>query len=227
MVFQAGGGWGRRSLALGVILAGLAIAQAKPVTAKLMVSPIFGNHMVLQRGAADPVWGTAAPGEKIAVSIDGQSVKTQADAQGKWIVKLAPLHGQGPFVLTIQGRNTIHFHDVLVGEVWVCSGQSNMQYPLYGWTAGGHRKATVARANYPRVRFFRVTSGAVMAPIANIGGKWQVCTPKTAAPFSAVAYYFARDLQRKLHEPVGVIGSYAGGTIIDGWMSMDSFKDPA
>ncbi len=225
MVFH--GGWRQRGWALGAILAGLAIGQATPGTAKVVVSPIFGSHMVLQRDAVDPVWGTAAPGEKVAVLIDGQRVQTRADGQGKWIVKLAPLHSQGPFVLTIQGKNTIRLHDVLVGEVWLCSGQSNMQYPLYGWTAGGHRKATVARANYPWVRFFRVTSGAVMAPLANIQGKWQVCTPKTAAPFSAVAYYFARDLGRKLHEPVGVIGSYAGGTIIDGWMSMDSFKDPA
>jgi sialate O-acetylesterase len=201
--------------------------------AAVSVPNIFSSHMVLQRMMRDPVWGLANAGEKIIVEFAGQSVSTTANADGHWMVHLAPMKANAnPQTLVILGnKSRMAFHDVLVGEVWLCSGQSNMEYPLHGWFRGGHGKEAVAKANYPLIRIINLPSIAASRPQHNfpvwnaILGRWNRCTPKTAQSFSAVGYFFGRDLQRKIHVPIGLIQSAWGGTRIQPWLPAIAYKE--
>ena len=177
---------------------------------------VFGDHMVVQRDAAVPVWGWADPGEKVTVTLGDQSKTATACKAGKWSVKLEALKAGGPCVLKVQGKNSLEFKDVLVGEVWLCSGQSNM-----AMTVGGvvNKEAEIASANYPKIRMFGVTRKPAMEPQDDCGGKWQVCSSKTVAGFSATAYFFGRELEKQLDVPVGLIDSSWGGTPIQTWTS--------
>ena len=216
-----------------VVLMLLAVpAMAGSVGAAVTVPNIFSSHMVLQRMMKDPIWGTAAAGEKITVQFAGQTVTARANAHGRWMVHLAPMKASAkPQTLVVLGKKSrLSFHDVLVGEVWLCSGQSNMEYPLHGWFRGGHGKQAVAKANYPLIRIINLPSVAASHPRHNfpvwnpILGRWNVCTPKTAQSFSAVGYFFGRDLQRKIHVPIGLIQSAWGGTRIEPWLPAIAYK---
>ena len=204
-------------LSLGCLRAGAAVQLAS----------IFSDHMVLQRGMADPVWGMAAPGQTVKVSFAGNTVSAQEDNTGRWMVKLPAMQANAnPQTLTVQaGSSTSSVKDVLVGEVWLCSGQSNMTYNLWGWTPGGHGHAAVAKANYPLIRFVDVPQKTASQPRNSFEGSWQVCSPKTIGGFSAVGYYFGRDLFRKLHVPIGLIESSWPGTPIQPWTPLSAFRD--
>ncbi|NNM86506.1 MAG: sialate O-acetylesterase [Phycisphaerales bacterium] len=186
---------------------------------------MFSSHMVLQRNMPVPVWGWDKPGQRVSVSFAGQKAQTTAASDGYWIVRLAPMHASSqPRVMRIGGSTVQQLTDVLVGDVWLCSGQSNMQYPLRGWTRGGGARKEVPKANYPLIRAVYIPMVLAGSPAANVNAaRWQICTPATAANFTAVGYYFARDLQRKLHIPIGIIESYWGGTNIHSWLPRSVF----
>ncbi len=198
------------------------LLSALPVWAEVVPNPLFSDHAVLQQGRPIPVWGTARAGEKVTVEFAGQRVATTAGADGRWQVKLAPLKAGGPHELTIRGDNVVTIADVLVGEVWVASGQSNMerqlglrppQLPIENW------EQEAAAATFDAIRQFRVEPGMENEPRSAVKGSWLVCSPATAKDFSAVGFFFARDLYRKLGVPVGLLFSSVGGTKAQAWMS--------
>ena len=213
-----------------MLLAHLFVAGA--LHADVSVAPIFGDHMVLQRELPVPVWGRAEPGEKITVEFAGRSAYTTADASGRWRVTLKQMKASTESrTLVVRGRNTLSFADVLVGEVWFCSGQSNMEKPL-GPRAG--QKPTdsyeeeLPRADCPQLRLFQVPQYASPKP-GDGTMTWTACSGDALlkTKFSAAAYYFGHDLQGELRVPVGLIHSSFGGTRIEAWMPPEAFaSDP-
>lgn len=186
--------------------------------AKAEVTPnsLFSEHAVLQRNMPVPVWGTAREGEKVTVEFAGQKAETVA-ADGKWMVKLKPLKAGGPFVMTIKGDNTVTINDLLVGEVWVCSGQSNMAFRMSTKISNGAQE--IADAKYPQIRLYHVPGKPSQKPVADIKSKWVVCSPETITNFTAVGYFFARDLYKKMNIPFGLISSSVGGTPAEYWVN--------
>ncbi|RPI20029.1 MAG: hypothetical protein EHM61_27825, partial [Acidobacteria bacterium] len=192
--------------------------------ANVRLPAVFSDHMVLQQGKKIPVWGWADPGEQVTVSLGKAKAKTRADASGRWRVELPP-QKRGPVTeLEIRGNNAIRVRDVLVGEVWLCSGQSNMEFTLQRTTSGA---LDVAAANYPEVRLFLVPKESVLSPAQDVRSKWEVCTPESAAGFSAVGYYFGLELHKRLRVPVGLIASSWGGTNAEEWTSPDFLANEA
>jgi sialate O-acetylesterase len=196
--------------------------QCSPVFADVTPNPLFTDNAVLQQGMKVPVWGTADPCEHVTVEFAGQSVSTIAAADGKWLAYLSPLKAGGPQALTISGRNRLVLTNILVGEVWVCSGQSNMerqlgprdgQKPITDW------EAEAAAANYPDIRQFGAAQTKAFAPALTVKGNWVVCSPGTVTNFTAVGYFFGRDLYQARHVPIGLIHSSWGGTPAEAWMS--------
>ena len=183
---------------------------------------LFSDHMVLQRDAPIHVWGVADAGEAISVALGGRSAQTHADNAGHWSVTLEAMHAGGPFALQIAGKKTLIFRDVMIGEVWVASGQSNMTYALSG-SAGSDEE--IPRASYPEIRLFTVPQRIAMVPQNDtLDSSWQVCAPDSAKGFSAVAYYFARKLRRELHVPIGIILSAWPGTAGEEWTDPESLR---
>jgi sialate O-acetylesterase len=184
------------------------------------VSPMFGDNMVLQRGKPNSVWGWSAPGEKITVQIAGHSASATAGKDGRWQAKFEPPAPGGPYTLTVSGADqTNEFHEVLVGDVWLCGGQSNMELGLARARNGSEE---IKSASHPEIRFFRVPRQVAYAPAAVPQGAWKICSPQTAGEnggFSAVAYFFGRKLQDELHVPVGLIQDCLGGTPAESWMN--------
>ena len=186
-------------------------------------NPLFSNGTVLQQDAALPVWGTAAEGEAVTVEFDGQTASTTAK-DGKWKVVLKPHKAGGPFELTIKGENTLSIKDVLVGEVWICSGQSNMAFTLSGASTASTERPL---ANYPHLRLFTVGHNPSALPLTEAPGKWTACTPGSAGIFSAVGYFFGRDIHKATGVPVGMISSSVGGTPAQAWTSLAGLeKEP-
>ena len=189
-------------------------AAAFPVRAEVLPNPLFSDGAVLQRNIAVPVWGTAKDGEKVTVQFAGQSVSTVAK-DGKWLVRLKPLIASAtPSAMQIAGENTVTVKNVLVGEVWICSGQSNMQWPLEKSANGVE---AIAAANDPQLRLLTVPRAAKDEPQSEAAVKWVECTPTTVPGFSAVGYFFGRDLRKALNVPVGLINSSVGGTPAEAW----------
>jgi sialate O-acetylesterase len=187
------------------------------VEAQVTLPKIIGSNMVLQQELPIPVWGWATPGEKITVTFNGQLASAKAGTDGKWMVKLLPAKAGGPFEMQIKGRNLVKLTNILVGEVWVCSGQSNME-----WTVSNVKNADyeVASANYPSIRLFTVPKKVSTKPERDIAdGEWVECNPVTVRGFSAVGYFFGRTLQKELKVPVGLIHTSWGGTNIETWTS--------
>jgi sialate O-acetylesterase len=178
--------------------------------------PLFSDHVVLQRDVPVPVWGWAEPGQRIKVSFAGQSVETTAGADGKWLVKLGPYPAGGPHALAVAGPKSVEVKDILVGDVWICSGQSNMEWPL---SQANNAEQEVALANHSRIRLFSVPKKIAIEPTTTVDASWQLCTPENAAGFSAVGYFFGRELERELDVPIGLINSSWGGTIAEAWAS--------
>jgi sialate O-acetylesterase len=219
------------------IIGGLADAQAE-----VRMPAIFGDHMVLQREIKLPVWGWAKPGEKITATFKKQTRTTVAGSDGKWRIDFEPVDSDGqPATLTVtSAENTLTFTDVLVGDVWIVSGQSNMEFGIQNDSRG---KEAIANATDSQIRFFFVPWRTALPPQTNIGptmppsplnGKWLVCSPETMGAnwawhgFSAVGYYFARDIRKALGRPLGMIATYKGGTPAQAWTSISGLeKDPA
>jgi sialate O-acetylesterase len=193
--------------------------------AEVKLNGIFADHMVLQREEADPVWGTADPGEQVTVAFRDQKVSTAADEHGTWRCNLENLALGDPGTLTVRGKNTVAVNDVLVGDVWLCSGQSNMGFEL---NAAEKAATEIAAANHPQIRMFRMKLVTSPKPeTATQPSSWQVCSPETAPHFSAVAYFFARDVQEAIHVPIGIVNSSWGGTGINAWTSTEGLEsDP-
>ena len=186
--------------------------------ADIKLAAVFTDHAVLQRDAVVPVWGTAKHGEKLTVTFHGQSVVTKADHDGHWRVDLAPMSASAtPADLVVDGNNTVTLHDVLVGDVWLCSGQSNMEWPV---RLSDNAPTEIATANFPLIRHFKVAQQmAHDQPADDVTGSWTVCTPDTAPHFTAVGFFFARDLQLNLGVPVGLLNVSWGGTPLESWLS--------
>ena len=212
------------------MLIGLAMSGVARATVTLPA--IFSDHMVVQAGRPIAVWGWAAAGEKISLRLGPSHGEATAGADGKWSARLAPLPASAtPQTLTVRGSNTVTASDVLVGEVWLCSGQSNMEMQLKGLHgAVDHADAEIAAAEHPTLRMFQFDAvyDIYQQPIPpsqpqrDRPGRWIVCSPATAAHFIAFGYFFAREVQQALHEPVGLVHSSVGGTPIEAWTSAEA-----
>ncbi len=194
------------------------ISLAGALQGSVKLPALISDHMVLQRGMPVRVWGSADPGEAVQVAFQGQTVATKADAGGKWVAWLKPLAAAGPLEMTVNG---ITIHDVLVGEVWIGSGQSNMEFALS--TAVNHDEE-IAHADYPMIHLFMVKRVVAEQPAEDVEGAWQVCSPQTAPRFSAVEYFFGRHLLNTLHVPMGLIESNWGGTPAQSWTSRQALE---
>ena len=188
------------------------------------VSPLFGDNMVLQRGKPNPIWGWSKPGDAVRVEIAGRTVKTVTAPDGRWQVKIEPPAPGGPYTLKIDGAQHAEFHELLVGDVWLCGGQSNMELPLERTRNG---KDEISAANHPEIRLFKVQSHATYSPAAVVQGQWKICSPQTMAEnggFSAVAYFFAQKVQSDIHIPIGLVEDCIGGTPAEAWTSAETLR---
>ena len=196
------------------------------VTSATVVLPrIFGDNMVLQRNKPINVWGWAKPGENVAVSFNKQTKYTTAGRNGKWLVTLNAEKAGGPLTLTVKGTNTLYIQNILVGEVWLCGGQSNMEMPIAGWGKINNFENEIKAANYPLIREFKVPftiSSTLKEDLT--GGNWKICSPATAGEFSSTAYFFARKLYNELKVPIGLVNSSRGGTQSEAWTSVNGFE---
>jgi sialate O-acetylesterase len=219
-------------LALSLLLtwSAVTVAQQPAVGAKAVTGPrlaaIFGDNMVLQRGIAVPVWGWAQPGEAITVTFRDQKKVATAAPCGKWMAKLDPMEAGGPFEMTVAGPSgSVTLKNVLVGEVWICSGQSNMEWSL----SGAHNaKEAIANSANPMLRHFGLQKASAPVPLADCNGRWEEADPRTAGHFTAVGYFFGEKLQKELKVPIGLIHTSWGGTAIEAWTSLKATEaDPA
>src|SRR6266853_5531692 len=191
--------------------------RADPVLPRL-----FSEHMVLQREVAVPIWGWADSGEKITVTLAGQAAETVAGEDRRWKVALRPMQAGGPFTLTVHGKKTVEIKDVMFGEIWVASGQSNMAYALSG---AANAESEIPKAVNPLLRFFTVPKRISLTPQDDtLPASWELCSPDTAKRFSAVAYFFARDLYSALNVPIGMVLSAWPGTAAEEWTAPDELR---
>ena len=195
------------------------LALTSVALADVRLPAIFSEHVVLQRDRPLPVWGWADAGEPVSVSLGAQKGNATAGADGRWMVKLAaqPV-SKTPLSLTVAGKNTVEVKDVLLGDVWLCSGQSNMDMALGGCGAPEDIKA----ADFPLIRHFRTEYNFASAPATDVKGKWSVCNPGSAGGFSAVGFYFARKVQAETGVPIGLLTNAVGGTNIELWVSQET-----
>ncbi|HNQ34993.1 MAG TPA: sialate O-acetylesterase [bacterium] len=213
-----------RRLALFSTLLTLLILAAVPARAEVRLPSVFGDHMVIQRDLAAPIWGWADPGETVTVTIGGKKKSAAAGPNGRWQVKLDPMAAGGPHEITVAGsKNSITIKDVLVGEVWVCSGQSNMGVRV---RSSINSDTEIANANYPRMRLFQIKQDFSAEPKTDLPASWQVCSPETVSGFSGVGYFFGRDLHRELDVPVGLIYGCWSGAWAEAWLSRDGLANP-
>jgi sialate O-acetylesterase len=199
---------------------------AVAVHAAPQLNPLFQDHAVLQRGKPISIWGTADPGEHISVNFAGQTAVAAAGADGHWSVSLDPLDTNDAGAdMTVAGKTVVTLHDVLVGEVWLCAGQSNMEYTV-DKTGGEYgvenAAAEIAAARYPSIRHFKVGRKASAEPADKVNGVWTMCFPESVGSFTAVGYFFARDLTERLNIPIGLINCTWAGTPIESWMGPEA-----
>ena len=201
------------------------VALAVPAFADVTLPAIFSDHAVLQKSAKVPVWGRAAAGEKVTVTLDSSKAEATAGESGKWQAVLnLSRSGPGPFNLVVQGKNTLTVTDVIVGEVWLASGQSNMEWLLKNTNDAA---TEIAASANPSLRIFTITKAEAAVPITGYQGKWIVSAPETSGGFTAVGYFFSKDLQQALKVPVGLIHSSWGGTPVETWTSKEALaSDP-
>ncbi len=207
-----------RSLLITLLLASTALADVR-------LPALISDHMVLQSATPVRIWGWATPGEAISISFNGQQSSTQTQPDGRWEAYLKPLAPGGPFELTVTGQNTIKIQDVLIGEVWIASGQSNMAFQTK--RAKGADQIMAAAAN-PNIRLFTVARKLSSVPEDDVKGTWQIASSESAGNFSAVAYLFAKELEGQNKMPFGMINSSVGGTPVEAWISGQTLSsDPA
>ena len=199
---------------LAVGLVGTALkteAAARPV-----LHPLFSDHMVFQREREAPVWGWTTPGAQVIVSLAHQMALATADDEGRWEVKLGPFNAGGPYELKVSGPQNRTLKNVMIGDVWLCSGQSNMEWPV---RLSNNSEREIEAAKHPHIRLFTVPKKIAPAPESTMDAAWEVCSPITVAEFSAVGYFFGRQLHEDLDVPIGLIDSSWGGTIAEAWTS--------
>lgn len=214
-----------RRLAMSLLAASLGGMGVDAAQAEISLPRIFSDHAVLQRSDEVPVWGKGTPGESVIVTLGPATAQAAAGPDGKWkaVLNLKDM-GPGPYDLVVQGRNTITVRDVLVGEVWLCSGQSNMDFPLGSFPIA---KTEAPVSANPNLRQFLVKRSPSADPLDDVEGEWMAAGPATSGKFSAVAYFFGKQVQKELGGPVGLVNSALGGTMIEAWMSRDALaSDP-
>ncbi len=200
----------------------LALLAASAAQAEVKLPSILSDNMVVQQGKTAAFWGLATPGETVTVKFAAETATTTTDKDGRWKVEIKPPSSGGPYEVEVAGSNTIVIKNVLVGEVWLCAGQSNMQFPLANpavWgnaAAGGKEEA--ATANYPEIRQFAIAVAPMIGPQFSCSGQWVVCSPATAGKFTAVGYFFGKAIHQELKAPVGLINNAVGGTPIESWL---------
>src|SRR5580658_6159790 len=209
-------------LAAAIFASGAGLSSAR---AEVQLPRVFGSHMVLQREMPLVIWGWAQPNETVTVTLASASVQAQANERGEWKVTLPAMKAGGPFLLKVTGSSSVEFDDVMIGEVWLCSGQSNMEMGI-GMVRDAQKE--IAAANDPGLRLLLVTRKWDPLPQTNIDGAWKVCSPGTVAEggwngFSAAAYYFGCELHQKLGVAVGLIDASWGGTRIEPWTPPEGF----
>jgi sialate O-acetylesterase len=205
------------------VLACFVAVSALAAHATVTLPHLLSDHAVLQRNMPIHIWGNADPGEAVAVSFHGADAQTKTDGLGRWSVYLPAEQAGGPYTLTVKGSNTISLSDILVGDVWFASGQSNMQFPLLGFggtTVLKNGAEEIKNATHPRIRLLFIPNLSSNYEQADQPNTWMLCTPDTAAHFSAVAYFFGRDVQEQEHVPIGLIDSSWGGTPVSAWISL-------
>ncbi len=206
-------------IAPALLLSVAVLLAAGTAWADVTLPKVIGDHMVLQQEMAVPIWGWADAGEEVTVTLGKCRATATADSDGKWMVKLDALEAGGPHEMTVKGKNTITLADILVGEVWVASGQSNMQWSV---RASLNPDQEIAAAKYPEMRLFTVARKTADQPQDDCEGSWAACTPETVPGFSAVAYFFGRYLHKELEVPAGLINTSWGGTPAEAWTSLDA-----
>ncbi|MCB1210630.1 MAG: hypothetical protein KDK97_14970, partial [Verrucomicrobiales bacterium] len=202
-----------------LLLAALFGATSFTANAEIRLPAIIGDNMVLQQKQADPIWGWETPGTQLTVSFAGQTKSAKADATGKWTVKLDAMPANAkPATMTIKGTSTRELKNILVGEVWICSGQSNMQFGVNGcWDSD----LEIATANFPQIHLITVPNFGTQEPQDDFKGAWTECSPKTVGGFSAVGYFYGRLLHKMLDVPVGLINDSWGGSACEAWVPRD------
>jgi sialate O-acetylesterase len=208
-----------------ILLLTLCLTGISNLTRAVSLPAIFSDHMVLQRNAEITIWGWGNPDEEITItgSWDQKAVKTKASNLAQWQIKLNTPKAGGPYTLKIQGYNTVNISDILMGEVWLCSGQSNMEWTTRAGIDNGPQE--IPKANYPAIRFFKVPKKTADGPQLNTEGQWVVCTPQTMPDFSAIGYFFGQRLHENLKVPVGLINSSWGGTPAEVWVNPKTVID--
>jgi len=207
-----------------VMIGASLLAASAPAQADVKLPAIFGDNMVLQRDMKVPVWGWASPDEKVTVSIAGQKQSATAGKDGRWRVKLDALKAGESLEMTVEGKTKITLKNILVGEVWAGSGQSNMEMSVGGCLEAAKE---IAGAAYPEIRLFTVEKAVSEKPLDDCKGRWVLCSPDTVGSFSAVLYFFGRDLHKNLKAPVGLIHTSWGGTPAESWTSLEALQaDP-
>ena len=206
-----------------ILLVGLSLLMACPTFAKIKLPALVGSNMVLQREREVNLWGEASPSKKVTVttSWDGRKYTTQSDSDGKWLLKVSTPAAGGPYTIRISDGDPVTLENVMIGEVWVCSGQSNMQMSMtgnLGEPVDGGVEALIEAPKYKDIRLFYTPMVTSPQPVDTCGGEWKVSSSESVAPFSAAAYFFARDLNDALGVPVGLIQTAWGGTRIEAWM---------
>jgi len=212
-----------------ILLICLGLFPLGNIDAKIKLPAIFTNNMVLQQHSDVPFWGNATPNKKVKIttSWNGKVYETIANSTGKWNLKVStPVFG-GPYSIDITEGNKLKLENVMIGEVWVCSGQSNMEMPLAGWGKVMNYEKEIATANYPNIRLFHVNKNSSTKPLTDLSaakGGWVTCSPSTVSEFSAIAYFFAKNLFDNKNVPIGLINTSWGGTIAEAWTSGNSLK---
>lgn len=203
----------------------LALISSVQLFADITLPKIFGDNMVLQRNKPIPIWGWGKPNEKITIRFNHQTKNVTTDLNGNWKTTLDKEIAGGPYQLVLKGLNTVTFKNVMVGEVWICSGQSNMEMPIEGWGKINNYQEEIAAAKYPLIRHIKIPNTVSSTPQKDIPqGEWKVCSPQTAGDFTATGYFFARELYDQLKVPIGLINTSWGGTHVETWTSREGFE---
>ena len=213
-----------RSLRTFVLAAIISIAVGGIASADVKLPAVIGDNMVLQQGAELPFWGWAEPGEGVTVTIGGKSVSATTAADGRWFVRVPSVTKFGVVEVVVAGKNSLTLKNVLIGDVWVCSGQSNMQWRVLESTGA---KEEIPAARHPTIRLFKVERQTALEPQTDVEGKWVECSPESIGEFSAVAYFFGRELHLRLNRPMGLIEAAYSGCGAESWISDATLKaDP-
>jgi sialate O-acetylesterase len=203
---------------------------ALPACPQARLPNVLSSHMVVQRNQPIHLWGWASPGESVAIDFHGVRASGTADELGHWSFYLPPEPAGGPYTLTVSASNAINLTDILVGDVWFASGQSNMELPLIGFPGSAtvdNGPEEIRNATHPEIRLLHIKEKSSYYPLDDIDSNWTLCTPETASTFSAAAYFFGREIAEKEHVPVGLIDSTWGGTVAEAWVSLDTISSDA